>query len=371
MESQANRDERDFRPPFCPEPKCPHHSRSHGWRWVRAGTHRRRAEPTRVQRFRCLSCRRHFSSQTFRTSYYLKRPELQEPIFRQMGACSGYRQAARVLGCAHSTVLNQTRRLGRHCLLFQHLKAPPKPPAEPIVVDGFRSFEFSQYWPVDLNLAIGETTQFIFGFNHAQLRRSGAMTARQKKKRTRLETKHGRPEPQHTRDQVETLLRRITQAPCSFKLVSDEHRAYVQSVNRMRGWTVEHVRISSKAPRTPWNRLWAANLADLLLRHGGANHKRETIAFSKRVQNALLRLAVFQVDRNYVRGRRVRDGSRSPSPAMLRGLTTRRLEVAEVLGERLFPSRVKLPEDLQEMYEERVATRQIENPRHHELRYAA
>ena len=371
MESQANRDERSFRPPFCPAPKCPHHFRSHRWQWVRAGTHRRRTEPTRVQRFRCLHCGRHFSSQTFRTSYYLKRPELQEQVFRQMGACSGYRQAARVIGCAHSTVLNQARRLGRHCLLFQHLKAPPRPPSEPIVVDGFRSFEYSQYWPVDLNLAIGSENHFIEGFNHAQLRRSGTMTPRQKKKRARLEKEHGRPEPQHTRDQVETLLRRITCGPCSFKLVSDEHHAYVQSVKRMKGWTVEHVRVNSKVARTPRNPLWPANLADLLVRHGGANHKRETIAFSKRVQNALLRLAVFQVNRNFVEGRRVRDGSRSPSPAMLRGVMTKRLEVREVLAERLFPSRVKLPEDLREMYEEKVATRQIENPRHHELRYAA
>jgi hypothetical protein len=32
--------------------------------------------------------------------------------------------------------------------------------------------------------------------------------------------------------------------------------------------------------------------------------------------------------------------------------------------------RQKLPEDLQEMYEQRVAPRQTENPRHHELRHA-
>jgi transposase-like protein len=371
MNSRANRDEDLFRPPFCPEPKCPHHERSLGWRYARDGIHRRRAEPTRVQRYRCLHCGRSFSSQTFRTTYYLKRPELQPAIFRQMGACSGYRQTARVLGCAHSTVLNQARRLGRHCLLYQHRKAPPRAPTGPLVLDGLRSFEFSQYWPMDLNLVIGGNDHFIEGFNHAQLRRSGAMTEHQRKKRRKLENTHGRPEPQATRNQVETLLRRVTGAPCTFKLVSDEHRAYVQAAKRMTGWTIEHERISSKAPRTPWNPLWPANLADLLVRHGGANHKRETIAFSKRVQNALLRMAIFQVDRNFVQGRRVRDGKRSPSPAMLRGVATRRLTVDEVLAERLFPSRVRLPEDLREMYDERVPTRQIANPRRHELRYAA
>lgn len=117
----------------------------------------------------------------------------------------------------------------------------------------------------------------------------------------------------------------------------------------MKGWTIEHERISSKAPRTHRNPLWPANLADLLVRHGGANHERETIAFSKRVQNALLRMAIFQVDRNFVQGRWVRDAKRSSSPAMLRGVATRRLEVGEVLAERLFPSRVRLTEDLREV----------------------
>jgi len=268
-------------------------------------------------------------------------------------------------------VLNQARRLGRHCLLFQQLKAPPGPPTEPLVLDGLRTFEFSQYWPMDLNVVVGADTHLIEGFNHAQLRRSGTMTARQKKKRERLEQRHGKPAPQATRDQVITLLRRVTGGPCSFKLVSDEHQAYVQAVNRMTGWRIKHLRVSSKAARTPKNPLWPANLADLLIRHAGANHKRETIAFSKRVQNALLRMAIFQVDRNFVRGVRVRDGKHSPSPAMKAGRMTRRLEVEEVLDVRLFPSRVQLPEDLQEMYDERVETRQIASPRRHELRYAA
>ena len=147
MESQANRDELLFRPPFCPRPQCKFHEPQPGWHFVRDGFHSRRAEPTCVQRFRCLHCRRNFSSQTFRTTYYLKRPELLPQVFRSMGSCASYRQTADVLGCAHSTVLNQARRLGRHCLLFQHLNAPPGPPTEPLVLDGLRTFEFSQFWP--------------------------------------------------------------------------------------------------------------------------------------------------------------------------------------------------------------------------------
>jgi hypothetical protein len=142
-------------------------------------------------------------------------------------------------------------------------------------------------------------------------------------------------------------------------------------VSRLEGLTVDHRRTSSKAARTPQNPLWPANLLDLLLRHGSKNHARETIAFSKRVQSALLRMGCFQVWRNWMKGLSEREGKRSSTPATRLGLTDQRLSVDEVLAERLFPSRVDLPEELREMYEERVPTRQLERTRAHELRYAS
>ena len=342
-----------------------------GWRWRRAGTHRRKAPPHLVQRFRCLDCGRSFSTQTFRTTYWLKRPELQVPILKQVSACSAYRQTARVLGCVHSTVLNQARRLGRHCLLFERRRAPPRPPDEPVVLDGLQSYEYSKYWPFDLNHLTGAKTHYFYAFNLAELRRSGSMTDRQKRQRERLEKRHGRPDPRATRKMVERLLRRLTGRPCTLRLRSDEHAAYEQAVKRLIGWRVEHLQVSSKAPRTPQNPLFPANLLDLLMRHGGANHKRRTIAWSKRRQSAMLRSAIFQVDRNWMRGVRARDGRKSPTPAMLRGLVRHRLEAEDVLAKRLFPSRVDLDEELREAYFERIPTRQIARPRTHDLVYAA
>ena len=107
------------------------------------------------------------------------------------------------------------------------------------------------------------------------------------------------------------------------------------------------------------------------MRHGSKNHARETIAFSKRAQSALLRMACLQVWRNWIKGVSERDGKRSPSPAMRLGLAERRLSVEDLLAERLVPSRVLLPEELKEIYEERVPTRQLKTIRTHELRHAA
>jgi hypothetical protein len=323
-----------------------------------------------VQRFRCLECGRDFSIQSFRTTYWLKRPELQVPILKQVNACSSYRQIGNVLGCVHSTVLNQVRRLGRHCLLFERCRAPAGPPDEPVTLDGLRSFEYGKTWPFDANHLVGSKTHYVHGFNIAELRRSGSMTARQKRRREELERRHGRPDPQATRKTVEQLIRRVTGGPCELHLISDEHSGYVQAVKGLDGWHVRHDRVSSKAPRTPQNPLFPANLFDLLVRHCSANHKRRTIAWSKRRQSAFLRLALFQVDRNWMRGVRARDGRRSPTPAMRRGLVGRRLRAEDVLERRLFPSHADLDEELREAYFERIPTRQVPNARQHELAYA-
>lgn len=109
-----------FRPPHCPRRDCPDHTPTKRYRCSRRGSYRRKCDPhRRVPRFHCPSCRRGFSRQSFATSYYLKRPELLEPVAAGLVAGSAHRQLARSLGCAPSTVTRLSARLGRHCLLLQ------------------------------------------------------------------------------------------------------------------------------------------------------------------------------------------------------------------------------------------------------------
>jgi transposase-like protein len=123
-----------FVPPFCPRITCPFHTSALGWRWILYGHYTRDASPQRIARFRCVHCRRTFSTQTFSTTYYLKRPQLLEPIAHRILACSGYRQIAREARCAHTTVMGQAARLGRHALLFLTRHRPPPTPDEPLVM---------------------------------------------------------------------------------------------------------------------------------------------------------------------------------------------------------------------------------------------
>jgi len=354
-------------PPHCPNPTCDSHRSSQTWRFKRKGFYSRSAAPRQIQRYRCQHCHRNFSSQTFSPTYWLKRPELLKPLFFRVLACSAYRQIAREFGVAHATVQRQVECLGRHCLLLHEALRPRGAPREPLVLDGFRSFEFGQYWPFDLNLLVG-SSHYVYAFNDAELRRSGTMTPRQQRRRTELETRHGRADPRATCDAIVELVGRIVPPNASAEIRSDEHTVYGPALRQLPNRALRHRRISSKLARTPRNPLFPVNLADLLLRHTGANHKRETIAFSKRRQGALYRAAIWLVWRNYVKSVSERRGD---APAGVRvGAIERRWSVKDVLRERRFPWRAKLSPWLERCYFGRIPTRRMARCREHRLAYA-
>jgi hypothetical protein len=167
---------------------------------------------------------------------------------------------------------------------------------------------------------------------------------------------------------VAELVARVVPSGGKIEIASDEHKAYPSAFRRLRNRTVRHVTTSSRSPRTVHNPLFPANLADLLLRHSSANHKRETIAFSKRRQGALYRAAIWMVWRNYVKSRSER--RRDDPPAVAIGVESRRLRVAEILAVRRFPWRRALGGWLERCYFGRIPTRALTRPREHQAVYA-
>ena len=358
---------RSWRPPFCPNPGCDSHGAPGTWRFKRKGFYERLRGPRRVQRYVCRCCHRNFSAQTFSTSYWLKRPGLLAPLFHRLVGCSALRQIAREFGLAPSSVQRQAERLGRHCLLVLEALGPAQAPLEPLVLDGLRSFEHSQYWPFDLNLLVG-VSHYVYGFHDAELRRSGSLHPAQRARRAALEAAHGKPPPQATRHAVEELVARVVPPGASAEIRSDLHAAYPQAFARLRDRDLRHRTTSSKQMRTPRNPLFPANLADLLLRHASANHKRETIAYSKRRQGALYRAAIWAVWRNYVKSRS--ENRRDEPPGVALGLIPRRLGTKEILAARRFPWRHTLTPWLERCYFGRIPTRALARCRTHTLRYA-
>jgi transposase-like protein len=356
-------------PPFCPNERCPFHcGPTHSWRWVRAGFFRRQAAPKRIQRFQCVHCGRSFSQQTFRTSYWLKRPALLEPVCHRLLGCSAFRQIAREFAASPQTIALHAARLGRHCLLFHERLRPKGPLREPLALDGLQSFEWSQYFPTLFHVAVAKRSHFFHGFTDSELRRSGRMRAEQKERRDALEHALGRPDPRSVAREVTRLLAIVAPLPQALELHTDEHPDYPRALRALPHLTVDHRTVSSRAVRTAMNPLFPVNLLDLLVRHSGANHKRETIAFSKRRQSAACRLWLLLAWRNYVKwfSERKHDGT----PAMRAGVCAERWSFRRILSQRLFPSRIRLPQRWQVYYWNRTPTRCLPNARSHRLEYA-
>jgi hypothetical protein len=335
---------------------------------VRAGYFARACRPHRIQRYRCRHCGRYFSDQTFRTSYWLKRPELLQLIFHRLLACSAYRQISRELDVSPQTVLGQTVRLGQHCLLFHQCSRSRGPIREPVALDSFQSFEYSQDHPTLYHLLAGRMTHYCYGFTESELRRSGRMTHAQRLRRARVEALYGRPDPRSVERDVAALLDMVAPAPQSLELATDQHTDYPKALRRVPHLQVVHETISSRAARTPRNPLFDVNLLDGLLRHSCANHKRETLAFSKRRQSSIERLWVFLVWRNWIKS--FSERRRDASPAMRLGLIERRITSTDVLRRRLFPTRESLPERWARYYGREITTRRVPNGVRHRRVFA-
>jgi transposase-like protein len=368
MHNQTPNTKPRWTPPHCPNPDCPGHDPGHvNWRYRRRGSFRRKRPPHIIPRYQCLICMRTFSNQTFCTTYWLKRPELQLSIAELAVGGMANRQIARTLRCAPATVDLHLSRVGRHCLLFERQLPLPPSTWRDIVADGLATFELSQFFPFEFLAAVDKNSSYLLHFTIAPLRRSGRMTAEQKVTRAKLEAELGKPDPKAVEKGMREVFQEAARGADAVDMFTDEHQAYPRAMRSL-PCPYTHHQTSSKARRDCHNPLFEINLLDMFTRHSTANHRRETIAFAKRRQGAAERIALFMVWRNWVKWRREKKCRQTP--AMLLGRTNRRWQFEDILSQRLFPGHLKLPASWREIYWSLVETRALHTNRKHTLKFA-
>jgi len=372
-----------FKPPFCPRPDCPDHLRKDpGHRYRRKGSFRLKSGRIK-QRFLCVTCGRSYSTATFSPAYYLKRPELLPFIAAALQAGSAHRQIARTIGCAPSTVTRQAARLGRHCLLLHEraLAALGLAHAEPIVLDHFETFEFTQDLPFGVATPVGAESWFVYGIDPAPHRRTGRRSHAQ---RQRLRE---RPRRQARGGYVGSTLRTIRRLMSldggsrPLHLVADDHPAYRKALTALGPPPAVRLETHRNPKRGPKGSprsaaalardraMFPADQLHGLIRHSLAAHRRETIAFGRRLNALMLRLYVFLAWRNFIKGR----SERKPdpvTPAMRLGLTRRPWSWDVLLARRLFPAREGLSGVNRELYRGEWTTPVLPSNRRHDLKLA-
>ena len=372
-----------FRPEFCPNRDCIHEHPFERFRFKRNG-HHFQASGRRIQRFICLVCGRSFSEQTFSGSYWLKRPELLASIAAALVAGSANRQIARSLRCSPSTVALYLSRLGRQAMLW-HARSLDQLAGtlnEPVVNDFFETFEVTQDYPVGVTTVVGANSWFIYWLDPAIHRRGGRVSSYQRERLEKRLPRRFRDGPIHSTHRTLDALVRLAPEGGTIVHRSDGHKAYPRTIARHpeRDRFVLEIypnppRGAKGSPRSREARLRDARMfpVDLLhkiLRHTLAHLRRETIAFPRRLNALMERLALVALWRNFIKGRSERRTD-SKTPAMMLGLTHRRLSWKEVTKTRLFVWRQELADPWPELYRREWFTPGIGSNRVHALRYAA
>ncbi len=138
---------------------------------VRAGFYRRKCSRKLVQRYRCKNCRRFFSSQTYDSSYYQKKPGLNQSVYLLLSSSVSQRRAALILGVSRHTVVRKFRHMARWAGIQndRRRKAISAAPVSRIQFDDLVTSLHTKCKPLSVSLAVNSDTREILGFEVSNL----------------------------------------------------------------------------------------------------------------------------------------------------------------------------------------------------------
>lgn len=297
---------------FCPNQKCDFHNEAPDEPWYSArGTYRTKAFGE-VQRYQCKSCRCWFSSQTFNVDYFAKRITNYKEILNRLVSSSSNRAIGRAMGLSPDSVQNRIDRLSRQALALQARHAPHATRQERICIDGFVSFDVSQYFPSEITMAITSDSRFILDISHTNRRRSGTKSAVQNKRAPELYKKANLERggvSRTIREVLDTVFKlRSISAIRPLILTTDEKPDYSRILHKTSAFLnqdvthrVIHQQINSRLPRNHWNPLHSSNYLEREIRKDQANHHRESACFSRNSANMLNRMACYIGYHNFLK----------------------------------------------------------------------
>jgi hypothetical protein len=289
-------------------------------------------------------------------SYYSKRPELLAPVAAGLVAGSAHRQIARSTGCAPSTVTRMAARLGRHAILLLARARAELLGAvsEPFVLDHFETFESTQDFPFGVATLVGARSWFVYDLDPAPHRRTGKITEAQGERLAERPVRRTRGGYLGSSRRVMQRVLGLARPGAPACLRGDGHKAYDRAAAEQPAAARLHLERYPNPPRGPKGskrspearlrdaRLFPVDLLHKIVRHSMAHHRRETIAFGRRLNAVMERFFLLAVWRNFVQ-RRSERRRWSSTPAMDLGLAHEAWSWQRVFSRRIFPARTPTP----------------------------
>jgi len=318
-----------FEPPRCPFAGCPAFAnpprRFPRWGWFRVKC---RKAPER--RYRCPSCRRTFSRQTFRQNYRDRRPETNVLLFELLTGGMGLRQSARMLGLSCSGVQHKMRKIAATCGGLHRNLSRKLPTGRTYLLDEEESYEGSSIRTVTVPIVIERESWFIVATGAAPIRRLARKGTSRRTWQDAHERKHGR-RPDLSRECVRGALRELAhKREGPLQLHTDRKSSYATLCREVFRDEVTHMTTAGSEARTTRNPLFPINSTIAMSRDNCGRLRRKSWLVSKAVRFLKAHLDIFAVYRNYVRKRFNRDDPKR-APACFLGLLPRGLWPSEAL----------------------------------------
>jgi hypothetical protein len=250
-------------------------------------------------------------------------------------------------------------RLGRHAILF-HARCRKALPAvaETIVHDHFEAFIGRQDRALGVGTAVGSRSWFVYDVDPAPHRGSGRRPDRKPDGEVA-----GRPNRAYIKSIQRTFRGLIPHLSEGQQLVVNvdgrsDYRVAVRTAelaSRVDLRVYPNPKRGPKGtPRSPEaierdRAMFPVDQLHQLLRHSCADHKRETIAFGRRLESVMGRAHLLAVWKNFIKSRSERRPDRT-TPAMRLGLTDTRWRWERLLSRRQFPGRERVSESARAIY---------------------
>ena len=321
-----------FRPPRCPNRHCPRHRQPTPRFYQRRGSYRALCRPHPIPRFRCKSCGRGFSRQTFRMDYRDHRPDLNQRLFLSLATGIGLRQTARNLGLSLRCTELKFRKIARHLRRLNLNLRGPLPWGTSLQLDELETYEGRRNTrPLSVPVLIERDSRFVIWAEAAPIRPRGTMTRARRRAIAQDERRFGKRKDLSRRSVVRTLRRGAELAREGLVLVqTDEKASYPAALRRVFGCgRVLHHQTNSRLARGTWNPLFPINHTEAMARDLLGRLRRESWLVSKLRRYLDLGLQLWMAYRNYVRRRFNHDPE---SAAQQLGFLPRRLRPGELLS---------------------------------------
>ena len=324
-------------PLHCPSEACPSRTQE-PFAYQCKGRFSRKVDGRTVQRYKCLVCRKGFSSQTFRVDYRLKKPWLPVALFQDFISKCSFRQAGRNLACKTDTVLRHFELVAEQARAIQALFLERHKREGPglsgtFQLDELETFETDRrLQPLTVPILISKKTRFVVHAETGTLPARGNLRPRDLLRKKAYEKAAGGKRVSRSKEATTAcfeVLRDHLGVDASFDVQTDEKKTYPLLLRNVFGKQVRHQWASSKAVRNRSSLLFPINNVLAQARDNMSRLVRRSWCHSKRERRLRLHVSVWMLYRNFIRERTNYD--RVNSSASAEGIARRRLTARELL----------------------------------------